>query len=309
MIAYESIRRRLQNLFDDTSDEYAVQIREAVNTAYREIAGDHIWQTLSENIDFTGNVLPADIERPVVYVQDDTDLLQFQISETDRYNSAYLFNWYYDGSVETPLVTGSDGVTIINGTTFTSASPSTDFNATTDTLVGEYIQIGGNEGIYKIASVTDANTLVLERGFRGANISNPSSPSALEGQYYEIRPRGTLKVAFSDELGSAITSTTRKIWYQRRPLPIYNDYDQLMLPGNCDAVRVKAFKMLLEGLKYDNDSLKKDGEYRNAINSMTPLQPTVGRKVRPRDRLGNVVAFGRQRYVNGRWDSNNRRIL
>ena len=308
MIAYESIRRRLQNLFDDVSDEYAVQIREAVNTAYREICSEHIWQTLLSNPTFTGSVLPSDLERPVVYVQDDTDFLQFNISETGRYQGFHLFNWYYDGAVETPLVTGSDGVTIINGTTFTSASPSTAFNATTDTLVGEYIQIGGNEGIYKIESVTDANTLVLERGFRGANIDNPSHQTALVSQYYEIRPRGTLKIGFTDEDGTAITSTTRDIWYQRRPLPLYNDYDQLALPGNCEAVRIKAYQMLLNGLKYDNDSLKKDGSYRDAINRMKPLSPTVGRKPLPRNKLGNTIMFGRNRMVD-RYNSSNRRFL
>jgi len=309
MIAYERIKTRLQNLFDDTSDEFAVQIREAVNTAYRDICGEHIWQTLLSNITFTGTVLPADIDRPILFVEDDTDFIQVQISELDRYRSLQLFNWYYDGATEDPLVSGSDGVTIINGKTFTSVSPSTDFNATADTLVGEFIQIGGNEGMYKIASVTDANTLVLERAFRGANISDPSHPYALIGQYYEIRPRGTLKVAFSNEDGTAITSTSRKMWYQRRPLPIYNDYDQLVLPGNCDAVRIKASQMLLDGLKYDNDSLKKNNDYINAINRMTPLQPTIGRQPRPRDKFGNQIMFGRRRGVHSRWNASNRRIL
>jgi hypothetical protein len=222
--------------------------------------------------------------------------------------SSKLFNWFPNGAVSTPLVTGSDGVTVINGTTFTSAAPSTDFDATDDTLVGEYIQIGDNEGIYKIDSVTDANTLVLEDGFRGADLSDPSSPAALTAQYYEVRPRGTLQIEFTDEYGDALTSTTRKAWYQRRPLPLYNDYDQLLLPGNCEAVRIQAFKMLLEGAKYDNDALKQDAAYRSAIARMKPLHPTMGRQRMPRDRHGNVIMYGRSRAPE-RTDSQGRSLI
>jgi len=308
MIAYGRLKTRLWNMMDDTSDEFKWQILEAVNTAYRDIASDHVWQTLLSNISFTGTVLPADLERPVVYLQDDTDYLQFPISESQRYLSAYLYNFYMDGSVETPLTFGADGVTVINGTAFTSAAPDTDFDATSSTLVGEYIQIGDNEGIYKIASVSDANTLVLEDGFRGADLSDPSTPAALTGQYYEVRPVGTLKIGFSDEVGDTLSSTSRLLWYQKRPLPLYNDYDQLLLPGNCEAVRIQALKMLLEGAKYDNDSLKQDAGFRRAISKMQPLMPTLGRAPRPRDRVGNIVAGGRRR-TRSRVDANDRDIL
>jgi len=308
MIAYGRLRVRLQNAFDDTSDEFQWQILEAVQTAYRDIATDHVWQTLLEEVTQSSGVLPADLERPVLYVQDDTDYLQFAISETQRYLSSKLFNWFPDGAVSTPLTFGADGVTVINGTTFTSAAPDTDFDATSSTLVGEYIQIGINEGIYKIASVTNANTLVLEDGFRGADLSDPSTPAALTGQYYEVRPRGTLRIAFTDESGDALTSTTRKAWYQRRPLPLYNDYDQLLLPGNCEAVRIQAFKMLLEGAKYDNDALKQNAAYMSAIARMKPLHPTVGRQRMPRDRHGNVIMYGRSRAPE-RTDSQGRSLI
>lgn len=309
MIPCGRLVTRLQNAFDDTSDEFKWQIKEALTAAYRDIASDHVFQTLLENIAFTGTILPADMERPVVYLQDDTNYLQFPISESQRYLSAYLYNYYPDGSVETALVTGSDGVTVINGTTFTSASPSTDFDdSSLDDLTGEYIRIGDNEGIYKIASVTDANTIVLEDGFRGADLSDPSTPAALTAQTYEIRPVGTLRIGFSDEQGDSITSTSRSLWYQKVPLPLYNDYDMILLPGNCEAVRIQAFKMLLEGAKYDNDALKQDAGFRRAIAKMNPLHPTLGRQPRPRDMMGHIVQYGRRRMVN-RVDASGRRIL
>lgn len=309
MIAYGFLKEILQDLFDDTSDEFHMTIRRAVNAAYFDIAADHIWHTLMENATFTGTVLPADMERNVIYIEDDTDYLQFEISETQRYLSTKLFNWYIDGSVQTPLVTGSDGVTAINDATFTSASPSRDFDATGETsLVGEFIRIGSNPGIYKIDSVTDANTLELTRKFRGADVSDPSTPAALTAQTYEIRPRGTLNIAFTNEYGDSLSSTSRKLWYQRRPLPLYNDADMLELPGTCEAVRIQAHQMLLLGLKYDNDALKQDPAFKRAIAKMKPLHPSIGRQPRPRNRFGNPIRFGRNR-ITQHVDANDRDIL
>jgi len=305
MIAVGTIIDRIQKLIDDVSTDTKFSILAFCNEAYRTICEDHVWQTLLSEITFNDTYLPADMERPVLYVEDDQDFTQHEIARSDRYSAGWLYNWYMNGVNETPLVTGSDGVTAINGTTFTSASPSTPF---TDDHVGEYIQIGANEGMYEIGRRVSGTEITLTRGFRGADISDVSSPAALTAQYYEVRPRGTPAIVFTDDAGGVISSSTRKVWYQRRPLPLYNDYDQIMLPGSCKAVAIQVHQMMLLGAKYDNDAMKREPAFQRAISNMRPLDLRKGRQPRPRGRFGSMVKYGRSR-VTVHEDRNNRRIL
>jgi len=299
MIAWGTIQSRLQKLIDDDSTETALEITEFGNAAYRQTCADHIWQTLLTELSISGTsvTLPADMERPVLYIQDDTDYLFTPISITDRYWNSKQYNWYPDGTITTALFTGSDMVVAAGSTSVTSAAPSAAFDST---CVGEYIQIGTNEGIYKITAAPSGTELTLQDKYRGASDT---------AQVYEVRPVGTPKISFSDYDGAAVTvSSSGKLWYQRRPLPLYNDYDQLLLPGNCEAVRIMTFQMLLQREKYDNDSLRQDPAYQRAIASMNPLNPTLGRQVKPRDRNGSIIRFGRTRQT-VQVNQNGRRIL
>ena len=221
----------------------------------------------------------------------------FPISMMDRYLSPQLYNWYYNGTVEEgdSLEEQSDGVATANGTSFTSALASF-----TSSMVNEYLQIEDHEGVYKITAVPDANTLTLHAGYRGASDT---------GLFYQVRPVGTPKIGYSDQEGDALTpSSSALVWYQRRPLPLYNDYDQILLPGSCKAIRVAVTQYFMIGKKYDNDALKRAPEYISAIAQMKPLNPIVGRNPRPRDRTGNVIRFGRVKPTI-RTNQNNRRIL
>lgn len=299
MIAWGTIKSLLQKLIDDDSPETAAEMLEYANVAYRQICSDHIWQSLLAELSISGTstTLPGDLERPVLYLQDDTDDTWFPISITDRYASSKLNNWYPNGTITEPLVYASDGVVVAGSTAFTSAAPSTSF---TSAMVGEYIQIGTNGGIYEIAALVSTTAITLQDGYRGASDT---------AQYYEVRPVGTQKIAYSDYDGAAATvSSSGKLWYQRRPLPLYNDHDQLLLPGTCEAVRIMIFQMLLQREKYDTDSVRQEPTYQRAIASMNPLDPTRGRQPKPRDRNGGVIRFGRWRST-VRVDTNSRRIL
>lgn len=300
MIAYGRIKARIQQIIDDDSSDTAADILEIANFFYRAIASEHVWQTLLKEVTFNSTVLPADIERPILYYQDDTDYLYVPISFTQRYLSSHLYNFFPNGVVTSNLVNGADGVTVENSTAFSSAAPSTDFNDSDLSLAGEYVQIGENEGMYEIDSVTDANNIVLKEKYRGA------AGAALT---YEIRPIGTQQIAYTDQGGDALTpSSSALLWYQRRPLPLYNDYDQMMLPGNGEALVYAIHQYFLRGAKYDNDALKTDPSYQAAIARMQPLNPTIGRDRRPRDRNGLVARYGRVRAVK-RVNQSDRRIL
>ncbi|MHC4616254.1 MAG: hypothetical protein ACYTEQ_00735 [Planctomycetota bacterium] len=282
-IPYGLAKQNTQDLIDDYSSATAAKILRAYNLAYRTIAGDHVWQVFFTELSNPGTTLPADMERPVMYVQDDTDYLYSPVAFTDRYIDPRLYKWFPNGTVQTPLATASDGVVTANSTAFTSASAS----FASATHANEYIQIGTNEGIYKISSVTDPNTLVLADAYRGASAT---------AQYYEIQPRGTQKIAYVDQEGATLTpSSSAKLWYQRRPLPLYNDRDQILLPGNCEAVQIMVHQMMMLGDKYDNDALKRRDDYNAAIARMQPLNLTVGRRRRVRNRMDGVVKYGRDK--------------
>jgi len=295
-IQYGVLEDLLQAGQDDESTESAAHILLYTNFWYRSIAEDHFWSDLRVEADVAAQ-LPGDLEK-LWYVQPgDTDYLAQNIAETQRYRSNQLYNWFLDQPVTTALSTGADGVVTANSTAFTSAAPTTDFDATSSTLVGEYIRVGKNQGVYKIASVTDANTLVLDKEYRGASDT---------AQRYECRPVGTKQLALTDEKGTAITDyTSWKFWYQQIPLPLYNDNDPILLPGNCEALLVAVRQQLMFGDKYDNDALKQRPDYLDAIARMKGHEPERGRTPRTRDRYGQPVAFGRRRHE-AIYDSNSR---
>lgn len=279
-----NIIERIQDMIIDSSTETKGEILKHLNAAYFEIAAEHPWHLLTEQVTQSTAVLPADLER-IIYVEDDTDYLYFNIGFPQRYSSERLYNYFDDIVYATPLLSGSDLVTTANSTTVTSAT-----GGFTAAMIGEYIRVGSNRGIYKIAGCSDTNTITLQDGFRGASST---------AQYFEVRPKGTRKIALTNEQGGAITSTTLKLWYLKKPLPLYNDYDQIMLPSECDALRIKVLQIMMVGDKYDNDALKQIPNYDDALDKMKSLNPYPKRFKTPRDFMGNRFAFGRQRVTRG----------
>jgi hypothetical protein len=290
MQTYGSILADIQQLIDDDSTETATDICRHVNNAYQRIASQHNWTTLTKQITGMTTVLPGDLVR-IIYVEDDVDYLYFPIQFPERYFSTKLYQYFRNMTVSTPLLTGTDGVVTANSTTVTSAT-----GGFTAAMVNEYIRIGVNGGTYKITARTDTNTITIDSGYRGASAT---------AQYFEVRPIGTMQIAFTDENGDALTtSSTLKLWYLAKPIPLYNTYDPILLPGDCEAVRILAMRLMLESQKYVNDSMKALPDYMEAITLMRSLDPAPTQYMRPRHRNGNPIAFGRTRSSNSRYSRN-----
>lgn len=290
MIASGIVISAIQDMIDDKSDETKIIIRNYINLAYQGIASMRNWSTLRKYISaFPANrILPSDCEQ-LYYVEDDTDYLYFHGGIPLRYGRSRLYNYFSDIGVTSPLLIGSDLATTINSTTVTSAT-----GGFTADMVGEYIRIGNQFGFYKIAAYTSTNSVTLENGFRGADLTDPYTPTNLTAQYFEVRPTGTKKLMFTDDDGGVITSSTIKIWYTAVPLPVYNDYDMILLPGNCEAVRVKVCQMMDQSDKYTNDALKKVSDYEEELEKMIALDPIPRLDRTPRNRFGERISFGRQ---------------
>jgi hypothetical protein len=171
--------------------------------------------------------------------------------------TVYRHNWYYDRPVDTALAHG-EGVNVDeNGVDVTTVG---DLFTTTD-CAGEFIRIGSNSGLYEIASWTSTSAITLVDDFRGDDVTGTDA-------YFEIRPVGqTKRMNFCDQAKAAIEPTYIKIIYYKEPLPIWNDYDIMLLPGNAEAVRMKALQNLLRRTGKIRESRMMGEEVRLVMNS------------------------------------------
>jgi len=305
-VPLDALLSRVQVLMGDSSLETKAEIRDHIVQAYYGIAAMRNWRTLRILATQSTDVLPGDL-REIYYVEDNTDYIYFQSGIPQRYTYATrLYNFYENIGQATPLLSGSDLATTINSTTVTSATG----GFVSATHVGEWMKIGATRGVYKIASVTDTNTIVLTDGFRAADMSDPRVPANLTEQRFEIRPEGTPKILFHDQDGGEIdASSSHKLWYTKIPLTLYNDYDQILLPGNCEAVFIQTLILMNRAQKYDNDALKLKSDFNEELSRMKKLDPVQMRPRMPRDRFGQKFRFGRVKRPEISRDSNNRAIL
>jgi len=279
-IACNTLIGRVQDMIDDHSDETKSILLGHLNALYATYGADHSWYALTAQVTNPGAVLPSDLER-VLFIEDGVDKMYFKRGYPQKYGNRAMYNWWLNYSTGTPLLVGSDLVVTANSATVTSAAA-----GFTAAMVGEYIRIGENRGIYKISAFGSTSSITLTDAYRGASTT---------AQYFEVRPEGTKQIIFKDENAGDIISATRILWYLRKPLPLYNDYDKILLPGECDFLRIALLKLMQVTQKYDNDSLKQDPEFIKAYSQTKSLEPVPDRFVSPRDQLGSRFAFGRQR--------------
>jgi len=293
-------------MIDDDSPETKVVIRRHMTSVVSGFSSRRNWFVLRLPLDIpSSRILPADVQTIYYSQAPDTDYQTHQSAAPKRYtDNRWLYNWYLSLPITTPVLTGSDLATTINSTTITSVAA-----GFTAAMVGEYVRIGAHPGFYKIGTYVGAGEVTLTEGFRGADLSNPSTPANLTSQYFEVRPNGTKQLILHDELGDAITTGTFPIQYTRIPLPLYNDYDQIYLPGNCEAVLLKCLKVMDRTQRYSNDALKLDGDLEMEWGRMKALDFQPVSKPIPRDAMGHQIMFGRDKYSAGGYDSNSRRIL
>lgn len=280
-VACGNLIARIQALIDDDSDETKIEILQHMNAEYLDLCGLRNWNCLMKQITIPASrVLPADVLR-LVYVQDDTDFIYFTTNLVERYRPGSLYNWFNNLVDSTPELEVNDAVIAENGTSLSSVT-----GGFTAAMVGEWVRIGTNVGVYEISAHTDTNNVTLADGYRG---------EAETGAHLEVRPRGTKQILLTDEQGSAIASTTALLWYVRRPLPLHNDYDQVMLPGSCEALRIRTLQRLLEQNKYDVDAQRQIGNYQMALSEMRSLDQRKFPDMVPRNPLHQRARYGRWR--------------
>lgn len=246
-----------------------------INLAYREIARQYIIPRLNagesvalsaiSTTDTQLFYLPYDFCRPLSFTDSNNRSLDVLRSEDARqvgeYNSMGTFVQFYEyRSVSvTPLYdSNANSVTcgIVNRSTTVTASAAAFDNTAAATHTGQWLlPINRNsttgssnpeDYAYKISSVTNTTTAVLERPFRGV-ISASGTVGSLTTGYFEIRPRNTPIIRI---WGNASTQPTIYCEYQRIPSKLANDEDIPEEPRLSETLVHKA--VLLSGMALRN---------------------------------------------------------
>lgn len=236
------------------------QVWQKLNEALRDVCGVYDWNVLKTTATLpTTYLVPADC-RTILHVSD-TNKTPYNFMNGHNRNSDFVYNWYFDTAIATPLASG----TTLNVNEYATALTSTaEFPATT--CAGEYIRIGSNTGIYKISTWTSASAMTLVDHFRGDGLSNAM---------FEVRPRGTQVLAFCDSTGAALTATSVEVTYVRYPLPLYRAEDIIELPGYAPAVRIRALQKLLAMLGFSQAADRLKSEYTAALSEMKASEPSA----------------------------------
>jgi hypothetical protein len=252
---------QLQKPYDTGDAIWRRQARSKVAEAYRDVCGQYNWSDLQPVATLTDGlwVVPADC-RGILRVSDSNRNPYNHMAGHNR-RSDYLRNWYFNAPVATPL---SSGTTLNVGEYATAISSTAEFPAST--CVNEYIRIGDNVGLYRIATYTGTSDLVLADNFRGDSLS-----SAM----FQIRPKGTPILAFCDNVGVATTPTGIEIQYVRYPLPLHRDEDICELPGYAPAVKTKALMKLLALMGFSKAAQDLTTTYRSDLSEMKSVEPST----------------------------------
>jgi hypothetical protein len=281
MLVFGWLQEVIQDRIDDHSEETLAVIKQEINLAYFAICARHPWTFLraSKSLTFTasqttGTLLPADLCD--IYHLCNTDNSEWvRRDERSRREDIVSQKWYYSGVVETALKTGTDLVIASGGTAATSA---TNLFGTGNT--GEFVRIGQNRGMYEISANADAGKLTLANSYRDA---------AETGATFEIRPRGTKRILVDEADAETLTC-----YYWRIPLPLYGDYDPILLPEPADALILACWVNMLRWQKYDVDATRLEAEANLKLQEMQSQDP-MPTFHRPKNYRRERLQFGRRR--------------
>lgn len=239
---------------------FIAQIWSKVRESYREVVSCYNWACLQNTVTLnnTTYLVPADCK--IINTVFDSNKTPYHFVSSQNRHSDFALNYYLASSINAPL---AEGTTLNVGEYATAVNSSAEFPSAD--CAGEFIRIASNPSVYKIKTWTDVSNIVLQDNFRGDGQSSV---------VFQIRPRGTMVLAFSDSRGNAVTPTDVQINYTRNPLLPYAENDLLELPGDCQAVEIKALQKLLSLLGFSAAADKKSSEYSAALSAMKSNEPT-----------------------------------
>lgn len=271
----------VKSRIDDASTETLVVIKREANLAWFELCAKHPWTFLrtSASLPFTadqttGTLLPGDLY-DIYGLYDANGYEWVRRDQKSRREDIVTQKWYYSAAIDTPLAEGADAVVSANGTTVTSAAVAFGTGRT-----GEYVKIGANRGVYKIATNANTGTITLTQGYKG---------DAETAASFEIRPRGLKRILLDEADAETLTC-----YYWTQPLPLYNTYDVIPFPEPQEALIMAVWTRMLRWQKYDTDADRLLQEYDDKVQTMMQADPTPTFHI-PRNYRRGQLYFGRRR--------------
>lgn len=268
-----------------TADDL-VAMKNMVNLAYYELASMRPWRSLRRKVtitltagDTTGGLFPADMAG--IYAVVDTEGNPYQERDiTNIRDDDNTYRWYISDIIDAGdnLLAGkgvgaTPGKTTINGITFTAAH------------VGEYIQIGGNMGLYLIKSQT-GSAAVIEPAFRGWDVASD--------EVYVIRPEGQLKVMAIDTDSAMVTAGVYYYYWAFPPI-LTEDQHLIQLPSTR-ALELMAAARYWGDYKQNTDERDRfNGDINKALSGMKSAEPMQLTQAVYKDAIGRRAYFGRRR--------------
>jgi len=275
----EMKRLLLQEMTLNPNDIHTEMARLAISDAYIYVCSGRKWDFLKREKTYTPTtypiVLPANLT-VVESVMDNVGNRYVNDESGGRVNPLYNYNWYFDSCITTSLVSGSNATVENDSTDVTSAA-----EFTVATCVGEYIQIGDISGMYEIETYTSTSAIVIANPFRGK----------ATGARFVIRPEGTKTMNFCDHATNDLEPEEVTVVYYIEPLPLYNDWDPILTPGNSSAIRLQAMQI----------ALKRLGKVRDARLLQDDIRIATGAMIRTTHR--NVESFKPRGYFKRRSSS------
>lgn len=208
----------------------------------------------------------------------------YPTDESAKFKGDGRYHWFYRNIAVTPLVDQKSGVTIVQD--------ATTFTGITADHTGEYIKFSSEPGMYLLSGVGTIAT-----AYHGPQIQNKGAI---------IRPASTKRLCIVTPEGEYDAATVI-VYYWELPTPLYNDYDEPVMPDGGRALQLKLWVDLigpLEKRKSEADQYRAElygadgsgGAWHELVAQCgQTIQPAI-----PRDRRGNVVYFGRQRRITTR---------
>ena len=267
---------------DDTEDT-GLRIVRSINQAWFQTCGSRDWEFLKRTVkpsvtsltEDVPIVLPANFVKMVGTVVDGTEDRYYFSPHRNRGPFKHILNWYHPNPVSDYLAKGTSIAVGQNSTSLTSADaefPASDAG-------GEFIRIGENLGMYEIDTWTSTSAMTITQAFRGKEITEG------DDTYFEVRPVGTKRINFCDGRGTFVSPGTPEITYRILPLPLYNRWDAVDLPGDSTLVFLKSLKSVANQKGWTRVGASLDRDFLIEMGNSMRQEPTNQEAIKPSGRF------------------------
>ena len=178
------------------------------------------------------------------------------------------FRFYTYTPETTPVASGDDLVLAHGGTTFVSASLTTDYSD------DNYVKFGGEPGFYLLSAIKTFSPTYY-------------GPDIAAGGHWQIRPKETQKLVLVDANEKVLDDRSVYVYYWQAPEPLYMDWQEPILP-DMKWVELMVLREIPEAKARRPVS---EREIEKAEAEVLAMNPDFELDPRPRDKHAAMFTF------------------